>query len=69
MTILRHKISDDILVRMNGNEVWSKVERTCCGLDIEHNSISFPLSATYVGEYNCEECKRGYALEMLARLP
>lgn len=68
MSVLRHKISSNTIIQMsNGDVLEQQVEKTCCGIEL--NLVSFPISATYVGEYNCEDCEAGYALELLAELP
>lgn len=42
-------------------------EYTCCGLDVNDFYVYKVTMLKY--EVTCEECKRGYALDVLAELP
>ena len=66
---MRHKLSDDLLFSGDNRckAYWVRREKTLCGIPVDIPGID--LSVTSVGEFDCEDCKAEYALQLLADLP
>ena len=65
--MIRHKLDDQLVFSYQEEDRWTRFEQTLCGI-----SITLPgpdLSCTYTGDFDCEDCKAVYALQLLADLP
>lgn len=65
----RHRISGVLRFKhTNERENYVRREQTLCGIEIVLDGKE-NLSCTFTGEFDCEDCKAEYALQLLADLP
>lgn len=64
---MRHKLSDNLVFSFAEKDRWVRYEQTLCGIEVRIPGSD--LSVTNIGEFDCEDCKAEYALQLLADLP